>query len=101
MTVRTWWSRRRRRPVPPSREARHWQAAVSAADWCVTRAYHGGYSGVPYEVTVEDVRLCADQDFGRPDVTADQAAAAIRQRWYARRCGWHLQTDAFDRADRP
>ncbi|MFE9566698.1 hypothetical protein ACFYM0_37025 [Streptomyces sp. NPDC006487] len=97
MTLRTWW-RRRSGPVPPPAERDRREAALeAAADWCVTRAYHGGYSGVPYEVTVADVQRCADQDFGLPRAPARQAAAAIRERLYARGRRTGLRTDAFDR----
>ncbi|MFI8106401.1 hypothetical protein [Streptomyces sp. NPDC086023] len=98
MTIRSWWARRRGPALPLSEEARRWTALVAAADWCVTRAYHGGYSGTPGVVTVADVQRCADQDFGLPRASVEQAAAAIRERWYVRCCGVDLTTDAFDRA---
>lgn len=95
----SWWNRRSGDDLRLSPEEERWQAVVSAADWCITLAYNEGYTGIPDSVTVADVQLCADQDFGTQDVSAEQAAAALREQWYVRRCGTDpdLTTDAFDR----
>ncbi|MCB5164634.1 hypothetical protein LG634_07280 [Streptomyces bambusae] len=96
--MRTWRTWRRHRPqAAPSAAEQQWSAAVAAADWCVRRAYGGGYSGIPGVVSVADVQQCADEDFGTPGVTAGQAAAAVREYWYVRGCASDLVTDAFDR----
>ncbi|MCX4781727.1 hypothetical protein [Streptomyces sp. NBC_01264] len=100
MTVRSWWNqwnqRRGDAVLPPSPEAQRWTALVGAADWCVTRAYEGGYSGIPRSASVADVQLCAQEDFGLRGVSDEDAAAALRERWYVRRCRADgLVTDAF------
>lgn len=97
MSIRSWWSRRRGATLPESEETVRWTVVMAAADWCITRAYNGGYAGVPGAVTVADVQQCADQDFGLAHVSPVQAAGALREGWYLRRCKGHLTTDAFDR----